>query len=99
MTILLHNSVQNITLLLLHFLLVLVSFFGIPTLGLYRVSSWLMISPFFIDYFILEPRITSRLIITQPFLMIFHVIPTSCRSFLSCHMISHLGKSLALQYK
>src|SRR3954471_13819653 len=86
MTTLLHKNVQNITLLLLHFFLLLVSFFGILTLGLYRVSSWLMISSSFIDYFILRPCVTSRLIMFQPFSMIFHVIPT----FFADHsIISH----------
>src|SRR3954447_12016862 len=98
MTTLLHKNVQNITLLLLHFSFLLVSFFGTPTLGLYRVSSWLMISSSFIDYFILGPRVTSRLIIIQPFSMIFHVIPTFCRSFYRITLSFTLVKSLALQY-
>src|SRR3954453_8917605 len=96
MTTLLHKNVQNITLLLLHFFLLFVSFFGIPTLGLYRVSSWLMISSSFINYFILGPRVTSRLIMFQPFSMIFHVIPTSCRSFYHVTWSSDSYKSLAL---
>src|SRR3954454_24513137 len=96
MTTLLHKNVQNITLLLPHFSFLLASFFGTPTLGLYRVSSWLMISSSFIDYFILGPCVTSKLIMFQSFSMIFHVIPTSCRSFYHVTRSSDSCKFLAL---